>query len=152
MTRAPADLINHPPHYTAGPPCPQCGEVIECITITEGRDFLTGNALKYLWRAGLKGVALTDLLKARWYVDRAIQREQARSATERPAGGPSAPSAPEDSRQPTPGVYETKTGAWARNSYTDLHARIVGPATDDGGLFPSGWTPETDNAAIMEGE
>lgn len=144
MTRAPADEIN-PAHYRAGPPCPHCGEVVECITITEGRDFLTGNALKYLWRAGLKGMALTDLLKARWYVDRAIQREQARSATDRAAGGPQAPSAPEDTRQPVPGV-------WEANSHTTLHASIVGPVTDDGALFPSGWTPEADKPAAGETE
>lgn len=69
-----------------------------------------------------------------------IGAKQARSATERPAGGPSAPSAPEDSRQPTPGV-------WEANCYTMLHARLVGPATDDGGLFPSGWTPEREETA-----
>ena len=137
MTRAPApaDEVNRPSHYTAGPPCPNCGEVIECITITEGRDFLTGNALKYLWRAGLKGVALTDLLKARWYVDRAIQVEQARSATERAADGALGASGEQDTRQPAPGV-------WEANCYTALHASIVGPVTDDGALFPSGWTPE----------
>lgn len=148
MTRAPApaDLVNHPPHYTAGPPCPHCGEVIECITITEGRDFLTGNALKYLWRAGLKGVALTDLLKARWYVDRAIQVEQTRSATERAATAPQAGSAPKDTRQPTPGV-------WERNSYTALHEQLVGPINhpQDGALFPSGWTPEADADETKEG-
>ena len=111
MTRAlvPADLVNHPPHYTAGPPCPHCGEVIECITITEGRDFLTGNALKYLWRAGLKGVALTDLLKARWYVDRAIQVEQARSAAQDDSTAPQAAPTYIEPLQPTPGLYEAPT-------------------------------------------
>ena len=57
----------NPQHYQA--------RGAECITITEGRDFLLGNAMKYLWRAGLKGPALTDLLKSRWYLDRAIKRE-----------------------------------------------------------------------------
>jgi hypothetical protein len=28
--------------------------------------------MKYLWRAGEKGDALTDLRKARWYLDREI--------------------------------------------------------------------------------
>lgn len=40
-------------------------------------DFLTGNAIKYLWRAGHKGDKLEDLKKARWYIDRAIQKEEA---------------------------------------------------------------------------
>lgn len=67
-----SDLVNHPPHYTDGPPCPKCGATIECITITERLDFLLGNAVKYLWRAGKKGPALEDLRKAAWYIDRAI--------------------------------------------------------------------------------
>lgn len=67
-----SDLVNHPPHYTDGPPCPACGATIECITVTERMGFLIGNAVKYLWRAGKKGPALDDLKKARWYIDRAI--------------------------------------------------------------------------------
>lgn len=78
-----SDPVNHPPHYTAGPACPHCGNPVECITVTEGHDFLTGNAIKYLWRAGLKGDLLTDLKKARRYVDRAIQREQGQVCPER---------------------------------------------------------------------
>jgi len=38
--------------------------------------FNRGNAIKYLWRAGSKDPAaeLEDLRKARWYVDREIDR------------------------------------------------------------------------------
>jgi hypothetical protein len=36
--------------------------------------FCVGNAVKYLWRAGLKGPTLEDLRKARWYIDREISR------------------------------------------------------------------------------
>lgn len=69
----PIDLINHPPHYTSHP------SGVECITITEHFPFNVGNAIKYLWRAGLKGNSknsgrLEDLKKARWYVEREIQR------------------------------------------------------------------------------
>jgi len=60
------DAVNHPSHYTSHP------SGIECITITEGFDFVVGNAIKYLWRAGLKGGKIEDLHKARWYVERAI--------------------------------------------------------------------------------
>ena len=76
-----------------------------------------------------------------------IAAAQARSATERPAGGPQADPAPADTCQPVPGV-------WERNSYTELHERLVGPihATEDGALFPSGWTPETDETAVRDGE
>lgn len=65
------DLIDHPPHYRAHP------SGIECITITEHMSFCVGNAVKYLWRAGLKGDALDDLRKARWYIDREISRREA---------------------------------------------------------------------------
>lgn len=63
-----ADLVNHPPHYTGHP------SGVECIQITEHMNFCRGNALKYLWRAGQKGSELEDLRKARWYIDREIQR------------------------------------------------------------------------------
>lgn len=63
------DLINHPPHYTAHP------SGVECIQITEHMNFNIGNAVKYLWRFGLKSVnSIEDLKKARWYVDREIER------------------------------------------------------------------------------
>jgi hypothetical protein len=62
------DPVNHPPHYTNHP------SGVECITITEHFNFCVGNAVKYLWRAGLKGDAVEDLKKAAWYIDREIQR------------------------------------------------------------------------------
>lgn len=72
------DQINHPNHYTDGPLHSSCGDPIECIDITEHRDFLTGNAIKYLWRAGRKGSAVDDLKKARWYISRAIENLEGR--------------------------------------------------------------------------
>lgn len=42
------DPVNNPSHYTSHP------SGIECIQVTEFMDFLIGNAVKYLWRAGLK--------------------------------------------------------------------------------------------------
>ena len=64
------DPINHPPHYTQHP------SGVECITITEHYNFNVGNAIKYLWRAGLKdgADAADDLRKAAWYVQREIDR------------------------------------------------------------------------------
>jgi hypothetical protein len=61
------DAIN-PPHYQAHP------SGIECIEITEHMNFCLGNAIKYIWRAGLKNNAIEDLEKARWYLDREIAR------------------------------------------------------------------------------
>jgi hypothetical protein len=37
--------------------------------------FCLGNAIKYIWRADLKG-GIEDLEKARWYIDREIERRR----------------------------------------------------------------------------
>lgn len=70
--------VNHPRHYNAHP------SGVECIAIVEHMTFNVGNAVKYCWRAGLKGSPeelrakhLEDLKKARWYLDREIQRLEA---------------------------------------------------------------------------
>lgn len=42
------DPVNHPQHYTSHP------SGVECITIARHYCFTIGNAIKYLWRAGLK--------------------------------------------------------------------------------------------------
>ena len=73
------DTVNHPAHYTAG--------TIECIDGIEaaiaGLDaveaFLTGCAIKYLWRWKHKG-GVQDLEKCRWYVDRLIRKQAAAHA------------------------------------------------------------------------
>jgi hypothetical protein len=67
------DLVNHPPHYKNHP------SGIECIQITETMNFCLGNAVKYIWRADLKGDAIEDLKKAVWYVNREIERRKALS-------------------------------------------------------------------------
>ena len=64
------DVVNHPKHYTSHP------SGIECIQIAEHMGFCLGNAVKYLWRADLKGNAIEDLEKARWYVEREIARRK----------------------------------------------------------------------------
>lgn len=66
-----ADMVNHPPHYTAHP------SGVECIQITEHMGFCLGNAVKYIWRADLKADAVEDLKKARWYLDREITKREA---------------------------------------------------------------------------
>lgn len=68
-TLAKHDPVNHPSHYTEHP------SGVECIQITEYMNFCLGNAVKYIWRAGLKNDnAIEDLKKARWYVDRELER------------------------------------------------------------------------------
>jgi hypothetical protein len=63
------DAVNHPRHYTSDP------SGVECIQITRHRNFNIGNAIKYLWRAGLKEDAkIQDLRKAIWYIEDEIKR------------------------------------------------------------------------------
>ena len=62
------DNVNYPPHYRAH------ASGVECIEITEHMNFCLGNAIKYIWRAGLKKDAVEDLKKAVWYVNREIKR------------------------------------------------------------------------------
>jgi hypothetical protein len=71
-----SDPVNHPPHYTNHP------SGIECIQITEHMGFCLGNAVKYLWRADLKGDAVEDLRKAVWYIEREIQKRTKHKGTE----------------------------------------------------------------------
>lgn len=53
--------VNHPAHYNQHP------TGMECIDIVEHFNFNLGNAIKYIWRAGLKSPdAITDLEKAAW--------------------------------------------------------------------------------------
>jgi len=85
------DAVNHPKHYTSDP------SGVEAIAICRHRNFNVGNAIKYLWRAGLKDrVEITekpqealefcrrsikhsnkqieDLNKAIWYIKDEIKR------------------------------------------------------------------------------
>ena len=63
------DSVNHPKHYTQHP------SRVECIQITEHMNFCLGNAIKYIWRADMKG-GIEDLEKAQWYINREIQRRK----------------------------------------------------------------------------
>lgn len=66
------DLVNHPPHYKSHP------SGVECIQITEHYNFCIGNAIKYLWRNGLKEgeSSVKDLEKAIWYIRREIENQK----------------------------------------------------------------------------
>ncbi len=63
-----ADSVNHPDHYR------QHASGVECIQITEHFCFNLGNAIKYIWRSDHKGNALEDLRKAKFYIEREIER------------------------------------------------------------------------------
>lgn len=70
------DRVHHPAHYNLDP------SGIECITIVRHRNFNIGNAIKYLWRAGLKAESgdskikkhIEDLRKAIFYINDEIAR------------------------------------------------------------------------------
>ncbi|GIK48005.1 MAG: hypothetical protein BroJett013_07020 [Alphaproteobacteria bacterium] len=66
-----SDPVNNPKHYNSHP------GGMECIELVEMLPFCEGNAIKYLWRAGLKGSTVEDLRKALWYVDRAQSSQNA---------------------------------------------------------------------------
>jgi hypothetical protein len=71
VAEAVEDVVNHPSHYKDRVPG------IECISVTEFFPFCEGNAIKYIWRAGLKGgknKQIEDLRKAAWYIERAISK------------------------------------------------------------------------------
>lgn len=65
-----SEQVNHPAHYNAHP------SGVECIDVVEHMGFNLGNAVKYIWRADLKGDAAEDLRKAVWYLEREILRRE----------------------------------------------------------------------------
>lgn len=68
--------VNHPDHYNTGK-----YEVIDVIEDQGwGEGFNKGNAIKYIMRAKHKNSdkEIEDLEKARWYIDREIQRLRAK--------------------------------------------------------------------------
>jgi len=66
------DIVNHPPHYTAGG--------IETIDIMQAKlskeefiGYLKGCVMKYILRAGKKTETLEDLKKCQWYLNKLIE-------------------------------------------------------------------------------
>lgn len=66
-------MVEHPPHYTYAK-----YEVIDVLQAFFDRDPLLWQVGKYICRAGRKGPALQDLQKAKFYLERAIERETQR--------------------------------------------------------------------------
>lgn len=69
------EKVNHPSHY-------QHPSGVECIDIVRHYTFSVGNAIKYLWRAGLKTEEgykdwekeIEDLEKAKFYINDRINQ------------------------------------------------------------------------------
>lgn len=84
--------VDHPSHYNTDNPIIAVTTndtteyfPIECITVIRNMSFWKGNAIKYLWRAGIKeeegksnkNKEIEDLQKAIWYInDRINQLKQ----------------------------------------------------------------------------
>lgn len=71
------DAVNNPSHYAQGG--------VECIDSIESSlsdeaflGYLKGNVQKYLWRYEKKENPVQDLQKAKWYLDRLIEKESSR--------------------------------------------------------------------------
>ena len=67
--------VDHPKHYNAGK-----FEVIDVIEDWK-LGFCLGNVVKYIARAEHKNSPIEDLKKARWYLDREIQRRETAQAS-----------------------------------------------------------------------
>ena len=65
------ERVNHPKHYRPGR--------FEAIKVIEAwnLNFHLGNAVKYICRTA-ESIEITDLEKARWYIDREIKRRNER--------------------------------------------------------------------------
>lgn len=68
--KSPADMVNNPPHYTQGKI-----EVLDFIE-DQGFGYLDGQVIKYVSRYRHKGSAVEDLKKARFYLNRLIERTE----------------------------------------------------------------------------
>lgn len=83
--------VNHPSHYNTDNPiiifrCPEYGNIhkipIECIDVIRDMPSWKGNAIKYIWRAGLKKDAslsniekeIEDINKSIWYLEDRIKQ------------------------------------------------------------------------------
>ena len=79
MKKDKTDIINRPKHYTIGI------ETIDYIR-SWNMDYVRGNIIKYVTRFPYKGTALSDLKKARWYLDYLIKEEESKWAYTNPVG------------------------------------------------------------------
>ena len=65
------EVVNHPNHYRPG--------IYEAINVIEAWElnFSLGNVVKYISRAGIKDPnrCIEDLKKAKWYLEREIERQ-----------------------------------------------------------------------------
>lgn len=72
-----SDPVNHPDHYTCGDI--ECKDAIR-VAISGYTDpvdaWRAGNAMKYIWRAALKGHYLEDIKKAIFYLNEIVKEKE----------------------------------------------------------------------------
>lgn len=77
MSETKLDLVNNPPHYTAGEV--ECKDAIKSA-VCRCKDGYTavslGNALKYIWRCMLKGNTIQDIEKGIFWLNEALIRQK----------------------------------------------------------------------------
>ena len=67
------DNVNSPSHYNQGGV--ECIDALAASLGEEGfKAYCRGNIIKYLWRLEHKGKSLEDAKKARWYLNKLIER------------------------------------------------------------------------------
>ncbi len=73
--RLDVDMVNRPPHYTLG--AVEAIDAIEsALDPTEFSGYCKGNAMKYIWRSGLKSYDWReDIEKAVWYLNRLLGKK-----------------------------------------------------------------------------
>ena len=70
------DVVNNPSHYNKGGI--ECIEAIEqSMTPSSFKGYLKGNVQKYMWRYESKAKPAEDLKKARWYLNKLIEVQEA---------------------------------------------------------------------------
>lgn len=75
------DWVNHPDHYNQGGI--ECIEAIKaaCTGLDGYEGFLTGTALRYLWRWKHKENPVQDCNKAIWYINKLIEHENTKGVS-----------------------------------------------------------------------
>jgi hypothetical protein len=68
--------VNHPSHYNQGKV--ECLDAIESMVtnspLSPFCDVLRYAIMKYIWRLGRKNTVIEDAKKARWYLDKLIEK------------------------------------------------------------------------------
>ena len=75
------EYINHPDHYQSGNGIECIDAIAAAVEYLKGEEaFCTATAIKYLWRWRKKKKPVEDLKKARWYIDRLINKLEGKNA------------------------------------------------------------------------